>query len=106
MAEKVNIPWFKIFTLGASLVAGLTKAAGNDGKISVEEALAIFVDLCSQAGLVFENTLAAEILKALGLIGKAFADKRITVAEVITIADQLCTDQGIALDKTGFTLPV
>lgn len=101
----VNIPWFKIFTLGATLIGELT-AAAQDGKISIEEALGIVAKICSQAGVIFDGTGAAFALKALDLILKAAADRKITVGELITIGEQVCADLGIALDKTGVTIPV
>ncbi|MEN6473762.1 MAG: hypothetical protein ABFD81_07105 [Syntrophaceae bacterium] len=104
MAGKVNIPWFKIFTLGATLIGELT-AAAQDGKISIEEALGIVAKICAQAGVIFDGTGAAFALKALDLILKAAADKKITVAELIAVGEVIAADLGVQLDKTGFTLP-
>lgn len=102
---KVNIPWFKVFTLGATLISELTTAA-QDGKISIEEALGIVGKLCAQAGVIFDNTGAAVVLKAVELILKTASDKKISVAELIDVGEVIAADLGVQLDKTGITIPV
>ena len=104
MAGKVNIPWFKIFTLGATLIGELT-AAAQDGKVTVEEALAGFARICTQAGLIFDNTGAAVVLKAVEMILKAASDKKISVAELIAVGEVIASDLGVQLDKTGISIP-
>ena len=102
-----NIPWNKIIPVCTTALAEVTKdLADKDtpGKITFEEAIASFTNICSAAGVGFDNENAQIALKACAMAIKAIADKRVTIAEVIEIADMACAAKGIEFDKTGFTL--
>lgn len=104
-----NIPWSKIIPVCTTAIAEVTKDladAQTPGKITFEEAIASFQNICTVAGLTFDNENAQLALLVAQKFIKALADKVLTIAEVVEIGEAACALKGIRFDKTGFTLPV
>lgn len=97
-------PWLKIVSAGFTAIREITEAA-KDGKVTVEEALAIVANVCKSIGAAFDSAGAAFATRALEQLFKSASDRRITVAELIAIGEGICADLGVELDKTGVTIP-
>lgn len=98
------VPWLKVASVGITAVTGILSAA-QDGKVTVEEALKVVVDVCKQLGAVFDDEKTIAALNAVMLLVAAAADKKITIAELVGVGERICADLGIDLDTKGLKIP-
>jgi hypothetical protein len=99
-----KISWFKALGMVGLLAAELTEA-GQDNRITVDEALRIATDLAKASGIGVDTVGMELTVDILTDITAAAADGKITIKEVLDLTEKICDRFGIPFDKTGLTIP-